>query len=108
MMRYGYQHCVGPRCQVVAIMPSYAEVVPGEVKQVTAPTQVLWAKGDQFHSWKKFKPLADTLAASLGKKFSSWVFDAAGYTLGSNYDHAQGALLVMQCCAKVPYSYRRN
>lgn len=47
--------------------PAFAkERVADELKTCQAPTLIMWAEDNQFHSWHRFKPLAAKLRQRLG------------------------------------------
>ena len=53
----------------VCMHPAYAaERTPDELCSVRAPTMVLWAEDNAFHSWLKFRPLAAKLRRRLGAR----------------------------------------
>lgn len=53
--------------KIVCMHPAYAgEKVRDELRTVKAPTLVMWAEDNVFHSWPKFKPLALKLRQRLG------------------------------------------
>ena len=54
--------------RVVCMHPAFAkERVADELKAVQAPTLVMWAEDNAFHSWAKFRPLAAKLRQRLGE-----------------------------------------
>ena len=46
---------------LMSIMPSYGEASKGELAKLKPPTLVLWVESDQFHSWRKWRPLAASI-----------------------------------------------
>ena len=53
----------------ICMHPAYAaERTTDELCSVRAPTMVLWAEDNAFHSWPRFKPLAAKLRKRLGAR----------------------------------------
>ncbi|KAJ9460543.1 Kinesin-like calmodulin-binding protein [Diplonema papillatum] len=46
---------------LVVLLPSYAEVNQGELSKLRPGTTVAWDTDDQFHSWKKWRRLAQSI-----------------------------------------------
>ncbi|KAL1518453.1 hypothetical protein AB1Y20_002745 [Prymnesium parvum] len=65
-----FRRCVR---HAVCMHPAYAcERVPDELRSVQAPTLVMWAHDNAFHSWGRFKPLAAKLRERLGAKYEEY------------------------------------
>ena len=55
-------------CMGVLALSYSKERVPNELSSVQAPTMILWAEDNAFHSWRSFKPLAAKLRQRLGAR----------------------------------------
>ena len=64
---------------VVAFHPSYNEVIKGELSGCCCPCMLIWCKQDQFHSWAKWKPLAQSLRTALGNRYAEHVFSVTAW-----------------------------
>ena len=61
--------------KLVAFHPSYNETRPGELEEISCPTQVIWCKQDQLHSWNKWSKLAAVIQKTLGaSRYSQYLF----------------------------------
>eukprot|EP01063_Lacrimia_lanifica_P015980 TRINITY_DN22617_c0_g1_i1.p1 TRINITY_DN22617_c0_g1~~TRINITY_DN22617_c0_g1_i1.p1 ORF type:complete len:987 (+),score=246.95 TRINITY_DN22617_c0_g1_i1:49-3009(+) len=57
VLSFGMRHPL--KCKsVLSLLPSYQEVKKGELAKLGPRTLIAWITSDQFHSWKKWQPLA--------------------------------------------------
>lgn len=60
LLSFGLKHPKRVK-KLISLLPSYAEIKKDELKTLQPPTLVIWVKQDQFHSWTKWKALANKI-----------------------------------------------
>lgn len=84
LLSFGIKHPKRVK-KLVTFLPSYGEIKKDELKTLTPPTLVLWVKQDVFHSWSKWKTLAQKIP-----KATIEVIDARAYSRDIAYSAYSG------------------